>query len=527
MESIFLRVLDMSVSAAVVIAVVILLRLVLRNAPKKWRYLLWSAAGFRLACPVSFRAAFSLFRLRPAAVSAPAAAVGAGELRYIPRAAVTAAPAITNPVTVTGVPIRVTADAISVQAAAPAVQAASANSMQVLLTVGTALWLAGLALMLALGVVRYFRMKGRLADAAKLEDGVFASDAVSVPFILGLLPPRIYVPAGPGLGGKEQDYVLAHERAHLRRFDHWVKLLSYVLLSLHWFNPLVWLAFYLMSRDMEMSCDERVLASFEGEAKEYSRTLLSFAAGKHFPAPAPLGFGESDVKSRIKNALRWRKPKLWVTVIAVVLCLAAIAACTANPSSQWLKDDDAVLEYAMKNYQIEGKAITGGRYLDAGGLTDGSVAYKRFMVELEDGTTWLLTVNGSLRKHLRQVGPEMQAERQYSGLALALVLFPSQGFPCGSDLGRTWSGSERTIPFRRTAEGSGREIECPAAGRDPSRTRRPYESICEAGHGRRDLYPALWQRDDRIGHGRRGPGPLSHPGRRSLPGMDDRQQPSL
>ena len=403
MESVFLRVLDMSLSAAAVIAVVILLRLVLHNAPKKWRYLLWSAAGFRLACPVSFRAAFSIFRLGAKVASAPAAASAAGELRYIPRPAVSAAPVITNPVTVSGTPVPVQSGAITVQAAAPAV-----SPMQLLLPVGTFLWLAGLAAMLIVGVVRYLRMKDQLADAVKVGMGVFASDAIRAPFILGLLPPRIFLPAG--LEGKELDYVLAHERAHLRRCDHWTKLLSYLLLSVHWFNPLVWLGFYLMSRDMEMSCDERVLAFCGGEAKDYSRTLLSFAAGKRFPAPAPLGFGESDVKSRIKNALRWRKPKLWVTLIALILCLAAIAACTANPSSNWLKDDAAVLDYAMKNYRIEGKAITGGQYLDSGGLTDGSVAYKRFLVELEDGTSCLLTVNGSLRKHLRQVGPEMQAK---------------------------------------------------------------------------------------------------------------------
>ena len=408
MENIFLRVLDMSLSAAAVIAVVVLLRLVLRGAPKKWRYLLWSAVGFRLACPVSFRAAYSIFRLAPKAAAAPAASAGAAQLRYIPRAAVTSAPVIPNPVIVTGAPIQVPANAVPVPAAAPAVQAASVDPMQLLLTVGACLWLAGLAVMLVLGVVRYLRMKNKLSDAVRREEGVFTSDSIRVPFILGLAPPRIYVPTG--LEGKELSYVLAHEKAHLRRLDHWVKLFGYLLLSLHWFNPLVWLAFYLMGRDMEMSCDERVLSDLSGEAKEYSRTLLSFAVGKRFPAPSPLGFGESDVASRIRNALRWRKPKLWVTVIAVALCLTAIAACTADPSSGWLEDENAVLDYAIKKYRIEGKAITGGKYLDSGGLMDGSVAYKRFVVELEDGTTCLLTVNGSLRKTLWGVGSAMQVE---------------------------------------------------------------------------------------------------------------------
>ena len=333
MEAVFLRIVNMSLSAAAVIAVVVLLRLSLRRAPKKWRYLLWIAPAFRLACPVSFRAVFSIFRLRPPleAASAPAAA-GVGNMTYITRPVVIS-PVSSVPAAQAAIPSGVlTAPMATAQASVPVQAAASVDPMQVWLAVGTAIWLAGLAVMLILGVVRYLRMKGKLADAAKLENGVYASDAIRIPFILGLLPPKVYIPAG--LEGKELRYVLAHERAHLRRGDHWAKLLAYLLLSLHWFDPLVWLAFYLMSRDMEMSCDERVLSDMEGEAKDYSRTLLGYAVGRRFPAPAPLAFGESDVGSRIKNALRWRRPRLWVTVLAAVLCLAAVAACTANPKEK-------------------------------------------------------------------------------------------------------------------------------------------------------------------------------------------------
>lgn len=333
MEAVFLRVLNMSISAAAVIAAVLLVRLALRRAPKKWRYLLWVAPAFRLGCPVSFRAFFSVFRLLPsAAASAPAA--GVGNLNNVSGMTYVSRPVVYSPVSsVPGaqLPIPSGVPVVQVTAQAAAVPA-SVDPVQIWLAIGAALWLTGLAVMLIVGVVRYLRMKGKLADAVLLERGVYATDAIRVPFVLGLLRPRVYVPAG--LAGKELDYVLAHERAHLRRGDHWVKLLSYLLLSLHWFNPLVWLAFYLMSRDMEMSCDERVLSAMEGEAGDYSRTLLGFAVGRRFPAPAPLAFGESDVKSRIKNALNWRKPRLWVTLLAVILCFAAIAACTANPSEK-------------------------------------------------------------------------------------------------------------------------------------------------------------------------------------------------
>ena len=328
MESIFLKVLNMSLTAAAVIAVVVLLRLPLQRAPKKWRYLLWIAPAFRLACPVSFRAAFSIFRLRPPAAPASASA-GLGEIAYIP------GPAAVSPASpVPGAQTPIVSGALSAPPAAAQAAAAqaAADPAQLWLRIGLVLWLLGMGVMLALGLWRYWKTKRRLADAAMLEKGVFATDRVGAPFILGLLRPRIYVPAA--LEGEALGFVLAHERAHLRRGDHWAKLFAYLLLTLHWFNPMVWLAFYLMSRDMEMSCDERVLSGLGGRAKDYSRTLLACASGRRFPAPAPLGFGESDVASRIKNALRWRRPRLWVTILAVVLCLAAVAACTANPRTK-------------------------------------------------------------------------------------------------------------------------------------------------------------------------------------------------
>ena len=325
MENLFLRVLNMSLSAAIVIAVVVLVRLPLRSAPKKWRYLLWSAAGFRLCCPVSFKAVFSLFRLRPLSMTAIGGTESVVRLpQSTPAAVQISSPAVplpsaaAAPITPAAVPAAVTAAPI------PTVE-----PVQLWPTLGVVLWLCGLGVMLALGIIRYIRMKRGLADAAAMEKGVFATDRIRVPFILGLLPPRVYVPAG--LGEEERSYVLAHERVHIRRGDHWVKLLAYLLLAVHWFNPAVWAAFFLMSRDMEMSCDERVLRDLGGSAKAYSRTLLRFAEGRQFPAPAPLGFGESDAKSRIKNALRWKKPKLWITLAAIVLCIAAVAACTADP----------------------------------------------------------------------------------------------------------------------------------------------------------------------------------------------------
>lgn len=333
MENLFMQVLNMSLSAAVVIGVVLLVRLVLRSAPKKWRYLLWSAAGFRLCCPVSFKAFFSIFRLRPASVSV---AADLGLIRALPQTLPSAVPIGVPAAMVTPFPVQLDPAAVpAAMTAAP--QAPVPAPVQLWPTMGIVLWLCGMTVMLALGIIRYIRMKRLLSDAAALEPDVFATDRIRVPFILGLLPPRIYLPAGTEQA--EQRFVLAHERVHIRRGDHWVKLLAYLLLAIHWFNPAVWAAFFLMSRDMEMSCDERVLRDLTGSAKAYSMTLLRFAEGRQFPAPAPLGFGESDAKSRIKNALRWKRPKLWITLTAIVLCIAAIAACTADPKEP--KEPDA------------------------------------------------------------------------------------------------------------------------------------------------------------------------------------------
>ena len=165
-----------------------------------------------------------------------------------------------------------------------------------------------MAALLLYGIISYLNLRRRLRGAVRAENGVFETDSVRAPFILGLFSPTIYLP--PGLEGEPLRYVLAHERFHIRHADHAVKLFGFLLLCVHWFNPLVWLAFYLMSRDMEMRCDEAVLSAESGITKPYSMALLSFASARRFPSPSPLCFGETGVRERIKNVLRWKKPKV-------------------------------------------------------------------------------------------------------------------------------------------------------------------------------------------------------------------------
>lgn len=326
MEAIFLKVLNMSAAASVVICAVLLVRLLLRRAPKKWSYLLWAVVAFRLACPVSIRAAFSLFALRPVQPAVtPTAADAATALEFIPPdVGLMAQPAVdfgANAVT--------EAVNASLPAATPM---ASANPMQIWVAAGTFLWCLGVAVMLLYAAVSYVRLRRTVADAVLLHGNVFETDRIRSPFILGFVSPRIYVPTG--LDTQAMRYVLEHETYHLRRRDHLVKAFAFALLAVHWFNPLVWLAFCLMGKDLEMSCDEKVLGGAENIRKAYSTTLLDFATNRRFPAPSPLAFGETDVKSRIRNALRWKKPRLWTTLAAAALCVAVLAACTVNPAAK-------------------------------------------------------------------------------------------------------------------------------------------------------------------------------------------------
>ena len=334
MELIFLRILSMNLSASIVIAIVLLARFCLRRAPKKWSYLLWGVAGFRLCCPISLKTVFSVFSFAP--FSSTAAKSGQKIIiDYFPR---DTASLVSPDIYYSGYESRQAA----VQQAFPTTPNVSpAALMQTCLTAGTVLWCAGMAVLLVYGLVSYFRMRHRLADAVLVRDNIYETRCIRSPFILGLLWPKIYLPSG--LDSDTLRYVLAHEQYHIKRKDYIVKAFAFLLLSVHWFNPLVWLAFHLMARDMEMSCDEAVLSKEAEAAKAYSMSLLSVATNRRFPTPSPLAFGETSVKSRIKNVLRWKKPKTWVTLAAMTFCVIVVAACGTNPKNV-AKDTEPRLE---------------------------------------------------------------------------------------------------------------------------------------------------------------------------------------
>jgi len=314
----FPEILNMSLTGSIVILAVLVIRFFLRKAPKKWSYLLWLVVAFRLICPVSLPSPVSLL----GAVHAPVTTQGT--IEYLPQTGVRPQTPAVTPVTpspVPSVPSTVTPDVAAPVAHEPV-------SVTDILPV---IWLTGMAIILIYSITSYLRLRRRLAEAILYHDNVWQSDKVHSPFILGLFRPRIYIPFG--LDEQTLGYVLAHEHCHLKRKDHIIKPLAFLLLTVHWFNPLCWLAFHLMGRDMEMSCDEQVLAQENGDRKVYSTALLSFAANRRFPAPSPLAFGEGEVRPRITNALNWKAPKVWVTAAAGVLCVVVLLLCALNPLS--------------------------------------------------------------------------------------------------------------------------------------------------------------------------------------------------
>ena len=352
MGNIFLRVLNMSLSGAVVIGTILLARLLLKRAPKKWSYLLWLAAGFRLVCPVSIKGFFSLFSLAPKAaesVSGTGAMTAFSPVDYVAGRAVTPAaftPAASAMPSMTAAPV-VSSPAAAAPVASPA---AGINWLSVL----GVIWLTVAAAMIVWGLVRCFSLKKRLATAVKLSSDVklpeglkipvLRSENVETPFIFGIFRPRIYVPYG--LSGGSLECVLEHEQCHLRRGDHIARALSYLILAVHWFNPLCWLAFLLVGKDMELSCDEKVLSMRHEKdiRREYSSTLLSFACKNELPAINPIAFGETSVKSRIKHAARFRKPRFIITAAAALVTVLVLTACMVNPAARTQGDPEPVKE---------------------------------------------------------------------------------------------------------------------------------------------------------------------------------------
>ena len=313
MDDVFLKLVNLSISASWLILAVLVLRVVLKKAPKWVMPLLWGVVALRLVCLFSIESALSLI---PSAETIPSEIVT--ETREPVLYEQATLDIVTNP---------------TLPSAAEVPVGVSRQQAQVDFNIYSVLWFAGMAALLVHALVSAGKLKRKLATAILLRDNIYESEFVDSPFVFGVVKPNIYLPMHMDEGTAA--YVIAHEHAHLARRDHWWKVLGYLVLALHWFNPLVWVAYILFCRDIELACDEKVVKGLDGAARaDYSQALLSCAAPKRAVAACPLAFGEGNIKTRVKSALHYRKPAFWVAA-AAVLAVVIVAVCfLTNPRSE-------------------------------------------------------------------------------------------------------------------------------------------------------------------------------------------------
>jgi len=310
MNEVFLKVVNMSIAASWLILAVMLLRFMLKRVPKWIAVLLWGIVALRLAVPFSFESALSLV---PSAET-----FNAHNIQYETPAISSGIPAVNSAV-----------NPVLGETFAPN-PAASVNPLYVWTFVVSVIWLAGIAAMLLYAAISYVRVHRSVAERVPYEGNIFLCDHVQSPFILGLARPKIYLPSD--MDAMAMEPVIAHEKAHLARRDHWWKPVGFLILTAHWFNPFCWIAYVLLCRDIELACDEKVIRQMDLDGKkQYSTALLACSAGRRLVTICPLVFGEIGVKDRIKNVLNYKKPAFWVIVVAVIACAAVTVCFATNP----------------------------------------------------------------------------------------------------------------------------------------------------------------------------------------------------
>ncbi|WP_435163311.1 M56 family metallopeptidase [Paenibacillus glycanilyticus] len=359
MTNLFITVVNMSITAGYVAIAVMLARLLFKRLPKRFSYFLWSAVALRLLVPVSFTAGFSLLQ----AVN-PLNHSQAGRLEYVPH----------DIGMQKNLVLDIGVDSLRQLVPLPsATPLASVNPMQILVWLGSLIWVTGVGVLLLYGMIQYARLWSKLRTATLVQDRIFETDQIRTPFVFGFLKPRIYIPTG--LSEEELPYIIAHEQAHIKRRDYLIKPAAYLLMIIHWYNPVLWISYRLMSKDMEMSCDERVMKRMGSEVKRsYASTLLSISMNSSkWQMGGPLAFGESDVKARITNVLAYRKPSSWVIALSMLAAVVLVTGFTANPKPLQQSMLPAALEketYAGYDLEklMENKTLYVGNHMKVGGL---------------------------------------------------------------------------------------------------------------------------------------------------------------
>ena len=313
MSELFLEIVNRSIAASWIVIAVLILRFCLKKTPKWVNVLLWGIVAVRLIFPFSIESALSL----------------------IPSAE-TVSPSIMmeqTPSVQTGVPaLDQVINPVIDHSLSPA-PGASANPLQIWIPVLTVIWLLGVAALFLYSAVSYRRLRRRVCEAVILRDNIYQSENVCSPFVLGIIRPKIYLPYH--MDKREMDHVIAHEQTHIRRRDHWWKPLGFLLLTVHWFNPLLWLGYILLCRDIELACDEKVIREMGSEQRaDYTQALVSCSVSRRSIAACPLAFGEVGIKERVKSVMNYKKPAFWIILASALICAAAAVCFLTNPKTE-------------------------------------------------------------------------------------------------------------------------------------------------------------------------------------------------
>lgn len=310
MNELFLKIINMSISASWLVLAVLILRFVLKKAPKWINVLLWGIVAIRLICPFSFESTLSLI---PSAETIPLN-IGMDTTPTI-NSGISAINNAVNPI-------------IS-QSNTP-MAGASVNLLQITIGIYEYIWIFGMIALALYTAISYWRLRRKVDTAVRYKDNIFQSENVSFPFVLGIIKPRIYLPFK--MNGQYLEYVVAHEQAHICRKDHWWKPLGFLLLMIHWFNPLMWLAYVLLCRDIELACDEKVIKELGNEQRgDYTQALVACSVNRRMIGACPLAFGEVSVKERVKSVMNYKKPAFWVIIISVIVCVGVAVCFLTNP----------------------------------------------------------------------------------------------------------------------------------------------------------------------------------------------------
>ena len=321
MNELFLKIINMSISASWLVLAVLILRFVLKKAPKWINVLLWGIVAIRLICPFSFESTLSLI---PSAETIPLN-IGMDTTPTI-NSGISAINNAVNPI-------------IS-QSNTP-MAGASVNLLQITIGICEYIWIFGMIALALYTAISYWRLRRKVDTAVRYKDNIFQSENVSFPFVLGIIKPRIYLPFK--MNGQYLEHVVAHEQAHICRKDHWWKPLGFLLLMIPWFNPLMWLAYVLLCRDIELACDEKVIKELGNEQRgDYTQALVACSINRRMIAACPLAFGEVSVKERVKSVMNYKKPAFWVIIISVIVCVGVAVCFLTNP-----KQDSYILRIVV------------------------------------------------------------------------------------------------------------------------------------------------------------------------------------